>query len=196
MENRIPKLNKLTNEEKEELIAQALSTSEGRIALSNDMVEPSRGGLEYNIGAVEPIQRSLEYNAVGRKLLMIDELPQGALARYERDVAAIGNIVSRQKSKDEEILVPTFELVSNLRIDLSDIKARRFNIVDSVSTNAKEAIQKEEDANIFSALILAEQAQRVADDPLPNDKVDSGMTVKSYSCRSNELIPGSLCLNN
>jgi len=28
---------------------------------------------------VEPIRRSLEYQAVGRKLLMVDELPQGAL---------------------------------------------------------------------------------------------------------------------
>ncbi len=31
---------------------------------------------------VEPIRRALEYAAIGRRFLMIDELPQGALARY------------------------------------------------------------------------------------------------------------------
>ena len=65
----------LTTEQKEAVIAQALGTDEGRVALAQAMVEP--------------IRRSLEYQAVGRKLLLVDELPQGALARYERDVAAI-----------------------------------------------------------------------------------------------------------
>jgi len=39
---------------------------------------------------------SLDYQAVGRKLLFIEELPQGALARYERDVAAIGHAISKK----------------------------------------------------------------------------------------------------
>jgi len=137
----------LTNEQKEAIIAQALNTDEGRIALAQAMVEP--------------IRRSLEYQAVGRKLLLVDELPQGALARYERDVAAIAHVVARrgavpdQIQEGEEILVPTFEIAANPQVRLSEIKARRFYIVDRAQIKAKEAIQKEEDANIFSALISA-----------------------------------------
>lgn len=110
---------------------------------------------------VEPIRRSLEYQAVGRKLLLVDELPQGALARYERDVAAIAHIISRrgavpdQIQEGEEILVPTFEIAANPQVRLSEIKARRFYIVDRAQIKAKEAIQKEEDTNIFNALITA-----------------------------------------
>ncbi len=110
---------------------------------------------------VEPIRRSLEYQAVGRKLLMVDELPQGALARYERDVAATAHVVSRrgavpdQIQEGEEILVPTFEIAANPTVRLSEIKARRFYIVDRAQIKAKEAIQKEEDTNIFNALIAA-----------------------------------------
>jgi len=37
---------------------------------------------------VAPIRRQLEYESIGRKLLMVDELPQGAYARYEKDVRA------------------------------------------------------------------------------------------------------------
>lgn len=135
------------NEEKEAIIAQALETDEGRTALAQAMVEP--------------IRRALEYQAVGRKLLMVDELPQGALARYERDVAAIAHVLSRrggvpdQIQEGEEILVPTFEIAANPTIRLSEIKARRFYIVDRAQIKAKEAIQKEEDFEIFNSLIAA-----------------------------------------
>lgn len=139
--------NNLTDEQKEMIIAQALETDEGRTALAQAMVEP--------------IRRSLEYQAVGRKLLMVDELPQGALARYERDVAAIAHVVSRkgavpdQIQQGEEVLVPTWEIAANPTIRLSEIKARRFYIVDRAQIKAKEAIQKEEDTQIFAALIAA-----------------------------------------
>jgi len=92
----------LTNNQKEAIIAEALKTEDGRLAISQAMVEP--------------IRRQLDYSSIGRKLLLVDELPQGALARYERDV--------------EKILIPTFELASNPQVQLSDIKARRFHIVD------------------------------------------------------------------
>jgi len=139
--------NSLTDSQKEEIIAQALNTDEGRVALAQAMVEP--------------IRRSLEYQAVGRKLLMVDELPQGALARYERDVAAIAHVVARrgavpdQIQEGEEILVPTFEIAAHPTVRLSEIKARRFYIVDRAQIKAKEAIQKEEDTNIFAALTAA-----------------------------------------
>jgi len=139
--------NNLSDEQKEMIIAQALETEEGRTALAQAMVEP--------------IRRSLEYQAVGRKLLMVDELPQGALARYERDLAAIAHVVARrgavpdQIQEGEEILVPTWEIAANPTIRLSEIKARRFYIVDRAQIKAKEAIQKEEDTQIFGALIAA-----------------------------------------
>jgi hypothetical protein len=92
---------------------------------------------------------------------MVDELPQGALARYERDVAAIAHVISRrgavpdQIQEGEEVLVPTFEIAAHPTVRLSEIKARRFYIVDRAQIKAKEAIQKEEDSNIFGALIAA-----------------------------------------
>lgn len=75
---------------------------------------------------------------VGRKLLMVDELPQGALPRYERDVASVAHVLSRrgavpdQIQEGEEILVPTFEIAANPQIRLSEIKARRFDSYKAV----------------------------------------------------------------
>lgn len=139
-----------TDQEREALVAQALETDEGRVALAQAMVEP--------------IRRALEYQAVGRKLLMVDELPQGALPRYERDVRATAVVISRrggvpwQIQEGEEVLVPTFEIATNPQIRLSEIKARRFYIVDRAQIKAKEAIQKEEDTNIFNAILAAVNA--------------------------------------
>lgn len=139
--------NGLNDDQKQEVIAQALETEEGRMALAQAMVEP--------------IRRALEYQAVGRKCLMVDELPQGALARYERDVMAKAYVVSRRGAvpdaitEGEEVLVPTFEIATNPQIRLSEIKARRFYIVDRAQIKAKEAIQKEEDSNIFTAAFQA-----------------------------------------
>ena len=133
------------NAEREAIIAQALETPEGRVALAQAMVEP--------------IRRALEYQAVGRKLLMIDELPQGAYARYERDVRSVAWVIARRGAvpdmitEGEEILVPTFEIATNPTIRLSEIKARRFYIVDRAQIKAKEAIQKTEDLNIFNAVV-------------------------------------------
>lgn len=136
--------------EREAVIAQALETGEGRVALAQAMVEP--------------IRRALEYQAVGRKLLMVDELPQGALARYERDVRSVAYVISRrggvpmEMQEGEEVLVPTFEIATNPKVRLSEIKARRFYIVDRAQIKAKEAIQKEEDTNIFAALLASVNA--------------------------------------
>lgn len=52
-----------------------LETSQGRKALAESMAQD--------------IRASLEYQSVARKLLQVDEMPEGALARYERDVASI-----------------------------------------------------------------------------------------------------------
>jgi len=137
---------------RELLIAQALETPEGRVALAQAMVEP--------------IKRALEYQAIGRKLLMVDELPQGALARYEKDVASTAYVVSRRGGvrdrivEGEEVLVPTWEIAANPQIRLSEIKARRFYIVDRAQMKAKEAIQKQEDTEILGDIEAAVRADQ------------------------------------
>ena len=49
------------------------------------------------------------WQEVGRKLLAVEELPQGALARYERDVAALGN--AAEDIKVDETPFPRFRLL-------------------------------------------------------------------------------------
>ncbi len=139
--------NSANDNEQSQVIAQAMETDEGRVALAQAMVEP--------------IRRALEYQAVGRKCLLVDELPQGALPRYERDPAVVAYTVSRRGAvpeaiiEGEEVLVPTQEIAVHPSIRLSEIRARRFYIVDRAQIKAKEAIQKQEDTEIFQLLTQA-----------------------------------------
>ena len=62
-----------------------------------------------------------------------------------------GLLVPLPKSTPK-VVVPTFEIATNPSININEIKARRFYIVDRAQQNAKEAIQEEEDDNIFRTL--------------------------------------------
>lgn len=135
------------NEQREIIIAQALETPEGRTALAQAMVEP--------------IRTSLNYQAIGRKLLMVDELPQGALPRYERDVAVKSYVIPKRGSvptsivEAEELLIPPVELAANPTIKLNEIRQRRYYIVDRAQVRAKDSLQRQEDVEIFKVINAA-----------------------------------------
>ena len=133
-----------TVDQRELVIATALETVEGRTALAQAMVEP--------------IKTSLMYQGIGRKLFMVDELPQGALARYERDIAVRSYVVAKRGVvptsivEGEDLIVPTFEIAANPTIKINEIKQRRFYIVDRAQVRAKDAIQRQEDIEIFKVI--------------------------------------------
>ena len=76
--------NPCADMDREHVISAALDTPEGRVALAQAMTDP--------------IRRALEYQVIGRRLMMVEELPQGALARYEMDM---NSIVTIERSYEE-----------------------------------------------------------------------------------------------
>ena len=52
----------------------------------------------------------------------------------------------------QEVLVPTFELAANPTIRLSEVRARRFYIVDRAQIRARTEAQSEEDRAIFTSI--------------------------------------------
>ena len=60
-------------QQREDIISIALNSAEGRSALAAAMVES--------------IKTSLMYQSIGRKLLMVDSLPQSTFPIYQHDVA-------------------------------------------------------------------------------------------------------------
>ena len=140
-------MNKVSVDEREAILQEAISTEEGRIALAESMASP--------------IQTSLLYQSIGRKLLVVDPLPQGALARYEKDIDAPATLISRRGQAPDVVLegadfmVPTFEIVSYPQIRLNQVKQRMFNIIDRAQVKAKNEISVQEDTQIFKLIDAA-----------------------------------------
>ena len=139
-----------TEEQKDELIRRALMTTEGKVALGQAMANP--------------IRRNLDYQGVGRRVLVVDPLPQGALPVYDRDIDVAAVVVSSNGSAPESrvfsdrVTVPDFEIVSNPTVRIAEVKRRRFNVIDRAQQKARQEIQAQEDANIFAALDYAGDA--------------------------------------
>ena len=149
-------MNKVNVDEREAILQEAISTEEGRIALAESMANP--------------IQTSLLYQSIGRKLLVVDPLPQGALARYEKDIDVPATLISKRGQAPDVIiegadfLVPTWEVTSYPQIRLSQVKQRMFNIIDRAQVKAKNEISIQEDTQIFKCIDLA----------VPQDAVNAG----------------------
>jgi hypothetical protein len=139
-----------SDEASEAMLKRALETSEGKIALGQSMANP--------------IRRNLDYMGVGRKALVVDPLPQGALPLYEKDIDVSAVIISSHGSAPESrvqgdrVLVPEFEIVSNPTVRIAEVKRRRFNVIDRAQQKARQEIQAQEDANIFASIDFASDA--------------------------------------
>ena len=146
-------MTKLNEMEKEAIVQQALSTEEGRVALAESMANP--------------IQTSLLYQSVGRKMLVVDPLPQGALARYEKDVDSPATVVSKRGQAPDVIisgadfLVPDFIVASYPQVSIIEVKYRMFNLIDRAQVKAKNEISIIEDKEIFMAIDAATPADTV-----------------------------------
>ena len=140
----------MTQEEKQNLISQEMASEQGRMQLASAMANP--------------IRTSLDYQGIARKLLVVDPLPQGALPVYDRDVDAKAFTVSKRGNAPEQLIegeriqVPTFEVVAYPQVRFSQIKERRFNIIDRAQQRAKSDIMAVEDETCFSLIEAASNA--------------------------------------
>ena len=156
-------------EERDMLIQQALASEEGRAALAQSMANP--------------IQTSLLYQSLCRKIVMPDPLPQGALARYEKDVDVPAYVISKRGEvptaiiEGDDFMVPTFNIATNPQVHLDQVKQRMFNIIDRVQVKAKNEISIQEDTYLF----------KLINNSVPNSLVDA-----SYNHVINSLAAGQL----
>lgn len=140
------------DEQRDELIKRALTSEDGKIALGQAMANP--------------IRRNLDYMGIGRKVFVVDPLPQGALPVYDRDIDVSATVISSNGSAPESrvfgdrVTVPEFEIVSNPTVRIAEVKRRRFNVIDRAQQKARQEIQAQEDANIFATLDYASDTSK------------------------------------
>ncbi len=146
----------LSDDRRDELISRAIMTQDGKMALAQAMANP--------------IRKNLDYHGIGRRALVVDPLPQGALATYDRDIDVAAVVVSSNGSGPESrvfgdrVTVPEFELYSNPTVRIAEVKRRRFNVIDRAVQKARQEIMAQEDANVFAALDAAASVENTLQD--------------------------------
>jgi hypothetical protein len=176
----------MTNEQKEYLISKALETEEGRVALAQAMANP--------------IRISLDYQGVGRKLLVVDPLPQGALPVYDKDVDARAFVLSKRGQVPDQIIegdriqVPTFEIVSYPQVRFSQVKERRFNVIDRAQQRAKSDIMAVEDSEIFNLIDAAASAVNPVTTS-PSYLTRDALTVAFKEVEKHDLVVTKIVMN-
>lgn len=139
-----------------ELVNRAMFSQDGKLALAQAMANP--------------IRRNLDYQGIGRRALVVDPVPQGALPVYDRDIDVSAMVISSNGTGAESrvfgdrIDVPTWEIFSNPTVRVSEVRRRRFNVIDRAVQKARQEIMAQEDANLFSAIDAAATQENTLQD--------------------------------
>jgi len=134
----------VNNQVKNEIISKYIKTAAGRQKLAASMIQPLR--------------RRRDYTSIGRKAFFVEQLPDGALPIYDKDPNITAYVVGEEGmnivavAKPKRVLFPLFEIASNSEIQLTELKQRRFDLVERSVDLAKAEIQAEEDRKVFAVM--------------------------------------------
>jgi hypothetical protein len=134
----------ISNDVKQQIISDYIKTAGGRAKLAASMTQPLR------------LRR--DYTSVGRKAFLVEQLPDGALPIYDKDANVTAYVVGEEGQnilaiqKPRRVIFPLFEIASNPEIPLTQIKERRFDLIERAQDLAKAEIQAEEDTRVFDVL--------------------------------------------
>jgi hypothetical protein len=133
-----------TLEQKNAIIGQHLKTAAGRNFLAASLQQPLRDRRDYA--------------SVGRKTFLVEQLPDGALAIYDKDPDIIAYVIGEEGAniqsiaKSRRVQFPLFELAANPEIPLTQVKERRFDIIERSQKQAVSQIQAAEDQRVFAIM--------------------------------------------
>jgi hypothetical protein len=176
----------ILNGNRQNIIAQYLSTQQGRSLLAQSMISP--------------IRRHINYQSIAQKTFLIQPLPQGALPSYDRDIDVAACIINKfkhdiikindrgkpynrpnvgQRIFEIRVMVPTFEIFANPTVRLSEVKSRRFDVIDRHVQKARQELMSQDDSMIFAALDKASEIESHSsgESKMDTNKVATGIKV-------------------
>lgn len=167
-----------------------LSRTQQQTVMLGQLLKTAGGRQKLAASLGPSLRRRRDYMSIARKALMVETLPDGALPIYDKefDTAAMtvgstpggsfveafvvgeegGDIV--RVTKPKRVTVPTFEIVSNPMIPITQIKERRFDLVARSLNLAKAEVGAAEDGYVFTLFDAVANAAsgKTSTDPVYN----------------------------
>ena len=124
----------------------------------SDYVKTASGRAKLAASMTQPLRTRRDYMSVGRKTFLVEQLPDGALPIYDKDPDVTAYVVGEEGenilaiTKPRRVIFPLFEIASNPEIPLTQIKERRFDLIERAQDLARAQIQAAEDERVFAVL--------------------------------------------
>jgi len=137
----------LTMEEKIDFIERNLATPEGRAIIAQTMLEPFKLGRDYV--------------AINRHIFAVHNLPTGAPLWYDKDpqftavVLSQNGLVPIEIVHGDRVVYQPYLITSLVRVPVTEVAIRRFDILDREQKKAAIEIAKKEDEKAFLAIDYA-----------------------------------------
>jgi hypothetical protein len=134
----------LTNAMKQRAISQLLHSQGGRNKLANSMISPLRTRRDYA--------------SIVRKTFLVEQLPDGAVPAYDKDADVAAYIVGEEGEnilsvvKGRRVIFSLFEIACNPEVPLTQVKERRFDVLQRAQDLAKSQVQAAEDERGFAVM--------------------------------------------
>jgi hypothetical protein len=141
-----------------------LSRTQAQTNFLGNLMKSAAGRQKLAASLGPSLRRRRDYLSIARKALMVETLPDGALPIYDKEFDATGQSFVQAYYVGEEgadivsvvkpirITVPTFEIAEAPMIPITQIKERRFDVVQRSLNLGKAEIGAAEDAKVFSLL--------------------------------------------
>jgi len=163
---------KNSNAQRNAVIGKHINTQAGRHKIASSMQQPLRDRRDYT--------------SIGRKAFEVDELPDGALPLYDKDPEVKAYAVSDEgenivsTSRGERVLFSLFEIAANPEVPLSQIKERRYDLVERSMNLGKAQIQAAEDSRVFDVMDVLSVAGFNGGVPNPQVNVNAPISPSAF----------------
>ena len=127
-------------------------------ALIGDFIRTAAGRQKLAASMTQPLRLRRDYMSVGRKTFLVEQLPDGALPIYDKDPDVTAYVVGEEGenilaiTKPRRVIFPLLELASNPEIPLTQIRERRFDLIERAQDLGRASIQAAEDMRVFGVL--------------------------------------------
>lgn len=149
-----------------------------------------------------PLKDRLDYVAVGRKLLLVDELPQGEVPVYDLDIpeftavkVAARGTAPIVETNVRRIEIPTFVISVTESVKWEEVQIRRYPVFDRAKERTAIANALEEDKIVFD--LLEEAANASGNTPVATTApVSRALYADLYgSIASRQLVVGAYVIH-
>lgn len=107
---------------------------------------------------IQPLRERRDYSSVGRKTFLVEQIPDGALAIYDKDPDVTAYVIGEEGEsitavmKPRRVIFPLFEIAALPKAPLTQIKERRYDLLKRMQDLGKAQIQAAEDDRVFSIM--------------------------------------------